>query len=100
MYYATIRRSNKELVFTLLKAASHIEHRLDHVCCYDALAPQGDSPMKGLGAGSLPPTRSIGDDGEQLRVGSVDLQLIMAPGETPDHMVIWHSRKKDTIQRR
>jgi len=54
----------------------------------------GDRPMKGLGAGSLPPTRRIGDDGEHLSICGIDLQLIMAPGETPDHMVVWYSEKK------
>jgi len=54
----------------------------------------GDRPMKGLGAGSLPPTRQIGDDGEHLSVCGIDLQLIMAPGETPDHMVVWYPEKK------
>ncbi len=54
----------------------------------------GDRPMKGLGAGSLPPTRRIGDDGEQLTLSGIDLQLVMAPGETPDHMVVWYPEKK------
>lgn len=54
----------------------------------------GDRPMKGLGAGSLPPTRKIGDDGEHLSLCGIDLQLVMAPGETPDHMVVWYPEKK------
>jgi len=54
----------------------------------------GNRPMKGLGAGSLPPTRKIGDDGEHLSLCGVELQLVMAPGETPDHMVVWYPEKK------
>jgi len=54
----------------------------------------GDRPMKGLGTGSLPPTRKIGEHGERLFICGLDLQLVMAPGETPDHMVVWYQDKK------
>lgn len=54
----------------------------------------GDRPMKGLGAGALPPTRRIGEEGEQISLNGIDLQLVMAPGETPDHMVVWYEDKK------
>lgn len=54
----------------------------------------GERPLEGLGAGILPPTRSIGEEGEQLSVCGIDLQLVMAPGETPDHMVIWYPEHK------
>lgn len=57
----------------------------------------GDRPLKGMGAGSLPPTRRIGDEGENLSVHGIDLQLVMAPGETPDHMVVWYADKKVLI---
>lgn len=57
----------------------------------------GDRPLKGMGAGSLPPTRRIGDDGENVTLCGVDLQLVMAPGETPDHMVVWYPEKKVLI---
>ena len=49
----------------------------------------GDRPLKGMGAGSLPPTQRIGDEGAKLTLCGVDLELVMAPGETPDHMVVW-----------
>jgi len=49
----------------------------------------GDRPLKGMGAGILPATRRIGEAGEKLTVCGVDLELVMAPGETPDHMVVW-----------
>lgn len=54
----------------------------------------GDRPLQGMGAGALPPTRRIGDEGEHLSVCGIDLQLVMAPGETPDHMVVWYENKK------
>ena len=54
----------------------------------------GDRPMQGLGAGSLPPTRKIDDDGEKLTICGIKIQLLMAPGETPDHMVVWYPEKK------
>ena len=57
----------------------------------------GKRPLKGLGAGSVPPTRRIGDDGEDITLHGVDLQLVMAPGETPDHMVVWYPEKKVLI---
>lgn len=54
----------------------------------------GDRPKEGLGKGSLSPTRRIGDEGERLTICGIDLQLVMAPGETPDHMVVWYESKK------
>lgn len=54
----------------------------------------GDRPLKGMGAGALAPTRRIGEDGEHISVHGVDLKLVMAPGETPDHMVVWYADKK------
>ncbi|MGA0235258.1 MAG: alkyl sulfatase dimerization domain-containing protein [Alphaproteobacteria bacterium] len=54
----------------------------------------GDRPLKGMGAGAMPPTRRIGDEGEKLTLCGVDLELVMAPGETPDHMVVWYPEKK------
>ena len=54
----------------------------------------GDRPLKGMGAGSMPPTRRIGEDGETLTICGVTINLVMAPGETPDHMVVWYPEKK------
>ena len=53
----------------------------------------GDRPLKGLGMGSVPPTRRIDDGGERISRCGVDLELVMAPGETPDHMVVWYQDK-------
>ena len=54
----------------------------------------GARPLEGMGAGILPPTRQIGEAGEKLRLCGVELELVMAPGETPDHMVVWYGEKK------
>ena len=47
----------------------------------------GNRPLQGMGAGILPPTRKIGEDGEKITLCGVDLELVMAPGETPDHKI-------------
>ena len=57
----------------------------------------GARPLKGMGAGSLPPTRRIGDEGAKLSVHGIDLELVRAPGETPDHIVVWYPEKKVLI---
>lgn len=48
----------------------------------------GDRPMEGLGAGYLEPTQRIESDCD-IDLDGVAAQLIMAPGETDDHMVVW-----------
>lgn len=48
----------------------------------------GDRPMKGMGAGYIAPTRRISETTELTREG-FDLELAKAPGETPDHLVVW-----------
>lgn len=57
----------------------------------------GDRPLKGMGAGAMPPTRHIGDEGERLELCGIYLELVMAPGETPDHMVVWYPTAKILI---
>lgn len=54
----------------------------------------GNRPLKGMGAGILPPTRRIGGEGETITTCGLDLELVMAPGETPDHMVVWYADKR------
>lgn len=54
----------------------------------------GDRPLAGMGAGIMAPTRKIGESGEKVTICGVDLELVMAPGETPDHMVVWYPAKK------
>ncbi len=57
----------------------------------------GDRPLEGMGAGSLPPTRFIDDAGEILKICSIELELKLVPGETPDHIVVWYPEKKVLI---
>ncbi len=48
----------------------------------------GDRPMQGLGAGYLPPTHWVEADLE-VDLDGVAARLILAPGETADHMLVW-----------
>ena len=48
----------------------------------------GDRPMAGMGAGHLPPNTWIEAD-QDIDLDGVTARLIMAPGETADHMVVW-----------
>ncbi len=48
----------------------------------------GDRPMQGLGAGHIPPNRLIASDCD-IDLDGVAARLIMAPGETEDHMLVW-----------
>jgi len=57
----------------------------------------GDRPLEGMGAGALPPTRFIGDEGEALKICNIELELKHVPGETPDHIVVWYPAKKVLI---
>ncbi|WP_293445335.1 alkyl/aryl-sulfatase [Planktotalea sp.] len=57
----------------------------------------GARPLKGMGAGALPPTQRIGDEGAKINIHGIDLELVRAPGETPDHIVVWYPEKKVLI---
>lgn len=48
----------------------------------------GDRPLEGLGAGFLPPTQFVAGDRE-VDLDGIRARLIMAPGETEDHMALW-----------
>ena len=48
----------------------------------------GDRPMEGLGAGYLEPTERIAEN-STIDLDGVEAQLVMAPGETADHMAVW-----------
>ena len=54
----------------------------------------GDRPLQGMGAGMMQPTRLIGEERTAVSLSGIDLELVMAPGETPDHMVVWYPEKK------
>lgn len=53
----------------------------------------GDRPMKGMGAGYIEPTKRISETTQITREG-FDLELAKAPGETPDHIVVWLAAQK------
>lgn len=57
----------------------------------------GARPLKGMGAGAMTPTWRIGDEGERMTLHGVELELVRAPGETPDHIVVWYPEKKVLI---
>jgi len=57
----------------------------------------GNRPLKGMGGGIMAPTRKIGEAGEKITIAGVELELVMAPGETPDHMIVWYPAKKVLI---
>ncbi len=54
----------------------------------------GDRPLDGMGGGILPPTRRIGGEREKITTCGIRLDLVPAPGETPDHMVVWYADRK------
>lgn len=53
----------------------------------------GDRPMKGMGAGYLEPTMRVSQTTQITREG-FDLELAKAPGETPDHVIVWLADQK------
>lgn len=53
----------------------------------------GDRPMEGMGAGFIPPNELVQADCE-IDLDGVKAQLIHAPGETDDHMVVWLPEQK------
>lgn len=57
----------------------------------------GDRPMEGMGAGFIAPNLSISEDRVQITRLGVTLDLIKAPGETPDHMIVWLADRKVLI---
>ena len=48
----------------------------------------GDRPMQGLGAGYVEPTERV-DANRDIDLDGVPARLILAPGETADHMLVW-----------
>lgn len=53
----------------------------------------GKRPMKGMGAGFIQPTVQFGETTQIEREG-FQLELAKAPGETPDHLVVWWAPEK------
>ncbi len=57
----------------------------------------GDRPMQGMGAGFLPPTTRIAEPCLDISRAGVTMTLAKAPGETPDHLVVWLADRKVLI---
>lgn len=49
----------------------------------------GDRPVDGMGAGHLPPKTMISAPRTEMVLAGHRVELFHAPGETPDHMLVW-----------
>lgn len=54
----------------------------------------GDRPMQGMGAGYIEPTVLMHDAQTSISRNGITLNLVKAPGETPDHLVIWYDERQ------
>jgi len=54
----------------------------------------GDRPMGGMGAGYIEPSLLIPDSHTKINRCGLELELVKAPGETPDHIVIWYAKRQ------
>ncbi|MCP4901171.1 MAG: alkyl/aryl-sulfatase [bacterium] len=48
-----------------------------------------ERPQGGIGAGKLAPTHEVSGAKEKLSVNGVEIELVAAPGETVDHLMVW-----------
>lgn len=53
----------------------------------------GDRPMEGMGAGFIRPTEIVNQDCD-IDLDGIKAQLIHAPGETDDHLIVWLPKHK------
>jgi len=56
----------------------------------------GERPMEGIGAGHIPPNTLIHEN-QSIDLDGINAELIMAPGETADHMVLWFPEQRVLI---
>ncbi len=54
----------------------------------------GDRPMEGMGQGYLPPTKLMPEGRHKISSCGIELELMLARGETPDHMIVWSPAHK------
>jgi len=54
----------------------------------------GDRPMGGMGAGYIEPSLLVSDVRTNLNRCGLELELVKAPGETPDHIVVWFASRR------
>lgn len=57
----------------------------------------GDRLLGGLGAGFVPPTKQFSDEKLSLTIEGINLELLAAPGETDDQLVVWLPEQKVLI---
>ena len=81
---AMMARTQKQFGFGL----SHPDERVNL-----GVGP-GNRPVEGMGAGYIPPTVRISESRKTIRRCGLELELVKAPGETPDHHVVWVSDRK------
>lgn len=72
----------------ITRTKRHFGISLDHDERVNIGIGPGDRPMIGLGAGYVAPTLRISKTTSLTREG-FSLELAKAPGETPDHIVVW-----------
>jgi alkyl sulfatase BDS1-like metallo-beta-lactamase superfamily hydrolase len=51
-------------------------------------------PTTGLGAGYVPPNKPFRGDHLELEISGIRMELVAAPGETPDTLFVWLPEKK------
>lgn len=49
----------------------------------------GDRPVRGMGAGHIPPTAVVTAPRSSRKLAGRMVELVHAPGETPDHLLVW-----------
>lgn len=54
----------------------------------------GQRPLEGMGAGFVSPTKKIEGARQSVTLCGIDLEFAKAPGETPDHMVVWWADRR------
>ncbi|MEM7800741.1 MAG: alkyl sulfatase dimerization domain-containing protein, partial [Chloroflexota bacterium] len=57
----------------------------------------GERNLKGLGNGGLPPTYLVKDEELEVEIDGVALELVAAPGESDDTLLVWLPEKKVLI---
>ncbi|MEM7345798.1 MAG: alkyl sulfatase dimerization domain-containing protein [Chloroflexota bacterium] len=57
----------------------------------------GERPLKGLGAGYVPATYVFEHDRETFEIDGIEIEMVVAPGESPDTMYLWLADQKVLI---
>lgn len=57
----------------------------------------GQPAAKGIGNGALPPTYIVEDEEIEVEIDGVTIEMVSAPGESEDNMVVWLPEKEVLI---